>query len=156
MDLLTKDVSTVLHLPYHLASMLLRMNNWNKEKFVTQYFEDTDRLLNKLGLQFMAEDGEADLTRFDSMSDEAQSSTSSSASSSHAPHSTHIAPSISSPPASSLASPPSSSSSPHSEGDETATCPVCYDDFPIKETMALGCGHRSDKNHARSLEIVAT
>ncbi len=32
------------------ASLLLRLNHWNKEKVIELYFSDTEKFLNKLGL----------------------------------------------------------------------------------------------------------
>lgn len=115
MSALVRDVAGVLHVPSHLASMLLRSHNWNKEKFMTRYFEDTERLLREHGLQHMEEDGETGACKDD------------------------CAPSAA---ATTLAADNSATAAASNAG-ETVNCSVCYDDYAIEETTALGCGHRS-------------
>lgn len=85
------------------------------------YFEDPDRLLSKLGLHFMAEDGEKKYaTNQDTSIETNQPANTQADTSGSASSHTRTAPTE----------------------KEAITCPVCYDDFPLDQTAALGCGDR--------------
>lgn len=117
--------------------------SWNKEKFESPYFEDPDGLLTKCGLQFMAEDGaDAKPSR---VRDERDISTTSLPSATSLDRS-KTAPSQSydsSPSLSASASASAGASSVAAPSSAVFNCPVCYDDYPLDATVALGCGHRS-------------
>ena len=123
--------------------MSLLPNSWNKEKFESPYFEDPEGLLTKCGLQFMAEDG-AD-GKPSRVRDERDISTTSLPSATSLDRS-KTAPSQSydsSPSLSASASASAGASSVAAPSSAVFNCPVCYDDFPLDATVALGCGHRS-------------
>jgi hypothetical protein len=149
------DVELAELCDFWCLSLFIRVvvaDSWNKEKFVTAYFEDPDRLLQKNGLQYMAEDGkdaskcafsrdEGDIARQTTMalptaSQMDRSKTAPPSASSANDNQLSYNSSFSS---SSLAS--ASTSSSHS-ASATVNCPVCYDDYPLDATVALGCGHR--------------
>ena len=124
----------------HVAAL---PNSWNKEKFESPYFEDPDGLLTKCGLQFMAEDG-AD-GKPSRVRDERDISTTSLPSATSLDRS-KTAPSQSydsSPSLSASASASAGASSVAAPSSAVFNCPVCYDDYPLDATVALGCGHRS-------------
>lgn len=153
MQSLTRDVATVLHVPDHLASMLLRTHNWNKEKFVTSYFEDPERLLVKNGLQFMEHDGVQGGCLVTETKDERDISQTS-ASQSRLPSASELDRSKTAPPNASHSYEPSTSVSASSSSTSAAAsaaasssvatpsfnCSVCYDDYALSATVALGCG----------------
>lgn len=133
MGSLTADLSSVLHVPRHLASMLLRMQNWNREKVESAYFEDPDRCLESMGLQHMAEDGKEGFSRA-SPTPNGSPEASTTSSGERLSHVSQASTSVTS---------HSSGEESHSHASSSFNCPVCYDDFPLSQTLALGCGHRS-------------
>jgi len=147
---LTREVASLLDVPMHLASMLLRTHSWDKEKFVSEYFEDPDRLLTKVGLQYMAEDGRERRLQGPAKDElqvrrpslplstvitrahtEPQQATAAAAAASDMSQSTseNVVQAV-------------SSSSTNLTSTSTFNCSICYDDFALQDTLALGCAHR--------------
>lgn len=85
-DKLVNDLAETLAISPLKSSMLMRANKWNQERIVTEYFEDSQKLLKNGGLQFLEKKCESK--------------------------------------------------------DEEIECRICDDDFPLEETLAIGCGHR--------------
>ena len=127
---------------------------------MTQYFEDSDRVLTKNGLQYMSDDGKEGASKYAFSRDEADMSRQQTIA---LPIATQMDRSKTAPPSATVAGTPStsmdqsydsstsnsslaassSSSALAASSSTIATCPVCYDDYPIDATVALGCGHRS-------------
>ncbi len=119
--------------------------SWNKEKFEAPYFDDCDAFLTKLGLQFMAQDGELGAAKNPAVPVRDPADMSKSVRGSP-PVSTTVKSSISSASSSASAAAASSVGAAASPSSASYTCPVCYDDFPLAETLSLGCGHRFCKS----------
>lgn len=52
-EALVADLADELNTSKLMAAMLLRGNNWNKERIQSRFFEDSDALLTSTGLQFL-------------------------------------------------------------------------------------------------------
>ena len=93
MDALIADVAAVIDQPKAKAALLLRTQQWNKERLIARYFEQPQQLLVRVGMQHYDEaDGESEA----SMSDESGG----------------------------------------------VSCPICDDEYSLRDTYSLGDGHR--------------
>ena len=93
MDALVADVASVIDQPQDKAALLLRTQQWNKERLIAKYFEQPQSLLAQVGLAHFDEadgDGEAAM----------------------------------------------------SDSSGLVSCPICDDEYELRDTYSLGDGHR--------------
>ena len=93
MDQLVADVASVIDQPKDKAALLLRTQQWNKERLIARYFEQPQQLLGRVGMD-----------RYDEADSESEASMSDSAG--------------------------------------AVSCPICDDEYEMRDTYSLGDGHR--------------